>query len=487
MQTITSWLKINRTLTVVVGITALFVALLASGKVPLKSTAPKIMAMSLPRIALVAADSSTLANDVQSKLIATGRFSQVDVIDAHSTTPTVEQLRAYKSVLVWSDSAFADASTLGNNLANYVDGGGGVVIAVFANFSFVLNQVGGRFASEDYFAIEPAGQTSGTELTLGTIYEPASPLMNGVTTFDGGTSSYHINTGTLNTNGVRVADWSNGQPLIARRTINKVQRADLNFFPPSSDVSPDFWVASTDGVKVMANALEFVGLSSCDSAPAGMVSWWKAEGDANDSQDSNNGTLQSGVTFAAGEVGQAFSFDGTGGVRVPDANNLEVTTEFTLDAWVNAADLSDLPLIFSKFVGGNGSYELELDDDGRVRSNVSGDGTSYDSLISGPGVVTTGPWYHVATTFNNGDWKIYVNGVQVASKTSSITSAFAGTANLLIGRDVGTTHIMNGLIDEAEVFNRALTGAEILRIYNSSCTGKCPCTTPPDNMVSWWR
>src|SRR5438445_7463232 len=193
MKLITSWLRINRTLTVVIGITALFVALLASGKAPLKSTAPNIMAMSLPKVALVAADSSTFFNDVQSKLIATGRFSQVDVIDAHSTTPTVEQLRAYKSVLVWSDSAFADASTLGNNLADYVDGGGGVVIAVFANFSFVLNQVGGRFASEDYFAIEPAGLASGTELTLGTIYEPASPLMNGVTTFDGGTSYYHIN------------------------------------------------------------------------------------------------------------------------------------------------------------------------------------------------------------------------------------------------------------------------------------------------------
>ena len=92
MKLITSWLKFNRPLTVVVGITALFVALLASGKVPLKSTAPKIMAMSLPSIALVAADSSTFVNDAQSKLIATGRFSQVDVIDAHSTTPTVEQL-----------------------------------------------------------------------------------------------------------------------------------------------------------------------------------------------------------------------------------------------------------------------------------------------------------------------------------------------------------------------------------------------------------
>src|SRR2546421_12601320 len=484
MKLLSSWLKINRTLTVVLGITALFVALLASGKTPLKSTAPKIMAMSLPKIALVAADNPSFVSEVQGKLIATGRFSQVDIIGASSTTPTVNQLRAYKSVLVWSDSGFANATALGNNLADYVDGGGGVVIAVFTDAIVPLS---GRFVSDDYYVLEPTSDAIGGQLTLGTIYEPSSPLMAGVTSFDGGSSSFRDGTPILNANAVRVADWSDGEPLIARRTINGNRRVDLNFFPPSSDSQNGFWVSSTDGVKIMANALEFVGLASCDSAPAGMVSWWKAEGNANDSQDSNNGTVQSGVTFATGEVGQAFSFDGSGGVLVPDANNLDVTTQFTLDAWVNAADLSSLPLVFSKFVGGNGSYELELYDDGSVRSNVSGDGTSYDSLFSGPGVVTTGSWYHVATTFNGGDWKIYVNGVQVASKTSTVTSIFAGTADLFIGRDVGTTHIMNGLIDEAEIFNRALSAIEVARLYNAGSLGKCPCTPAPDGMISWWK
>src|SRR5438105_9015030 len=130
MQTVTSWLKINRTLIVLVGITALFVALLAAGKAPLKPTSPKIMAMSLPKIALVTADNGSWVSEVQSKLVATGRFGQVDIIDAGSTTPTLAQLLAYKSVFVWSDTSFADPTALGNNLADYVDGGGGVVIAV---------------------------------------------------------------------------------------------------------------------------------------------------------------------------------------------------------------------------------------------------------------------------------------------------------------------------------------------------------------------
>src|SRR3954454_4053485 len=137
MKLITSWLKINRTLGAAVATTAMFCALLALGKAPsLNSTAhaaakqivPKIVTPSLPKIALVTADSPTWVAEVQSKLVATGRFTQVDTIDAGSTTPTLAQLLAYKSVLVWADSGFSDSTTLGNNLADYVDAGGGVVI-----------------------------------------------------------------------------------------------------------------------------------------------------------------------------------------------------------------------------------------------------------------------------------------------------------------------------------------------------------------------
>ena len=49
---------------------------------------------------------------------------------------------------------------------------------------------------------------------------------------------------------------------------------------------------------------------TCTPPPPNMVSWWPGEGNANDIQGSNNGTLVNGVTFAQGKVGQAFSFDG---------------------------------------------------------------------------------------------------------------------------------------------------------------------------------
>ena len=73
----------------------------------------------------------------------------------------------------------------------------------------------------------------------------------------------------------------------------------------------------------------------CVAPPSGLVSWWPGDGNANDIRGGNNGTLQGGVTFAAGKVEQAFSFDGVDDfISIPVAANLGMTSAYTFDAWV---------------------------------------------------------------------------------------------------------------------------------------------------------
>lgn len=203
-------------------------------------------------------------DDVQAKLLSTGFFSAVDIYNISSVTPSLAQLMAYDSALVYSDIlGYADSAALGDNLADYVDAGGGVVLGVFANASIAF---GGRFASDGYWGIIPTGQSAGPQLTLGTILEPGSPLVEGVLAFDGGTSSYRSN-GPLDPGAVVVAEWSNGDPLIVRRTIGGVPRVDLNFFPPSSDERSNFWNSSTDGARLMANALVYTAAGKVEVVP----------------------------------------------------------------------------------------------------------------------------------------------------------------------------------------------------------------------------
>ena len=86
----------------------------------------------------------------------------------------------------------------------------------------------------------------------------------------------------------------------------------------------------------------FRGLSAnCVSPPADLVSWWAAEGNANDRTDGNNGLLRGNLSFTAGKVGQAFSFNGTDAdVRVPASASLNVglAEGFTIETWINPAD-----------------------------------------------------------------------------------------------------------------------------------------------------
>src|SRR2546430_14268349 len=65
------------------------------------------------------------------------------------------------------------------------------------------------------------------------------------------------------------------------------------------------------------------------------------------------------------------------------------------------------------------------------------------------------------------------------------TIADSGAPFAIGGRSGGL--LFSGLIDEVEVFNRALTPAEIEKIYVADSAGKCrTCSAPPSGMLGWW-
>ena len=82
--------------------------------------------------------------------------------------------------------------------------------------------------------------------------------------------------------------------------------------------------------------------ASCAAPPTGLVDWWRAEGNANDSVGTINGTLYNGTTFAGGEVGQAFSFNGTNNSvtnATPGITN--ILDSYTMEFWAFPAAARD--------------------------------------------------------------------------------------------------------------------------------------------------
>jgi hypothetical protein len=205
---------------------------------------------------------SSYESDVHNKLVALGMFGAVDEFDCQTGTPTAAQLASYDSVLVYSDFGFADPVTLGNRLADFVDAGGGVVEAVFANN---VVPVTGRFESQGYEAMTGSNFSSGVPLTMG-IDDPAHPIMAGVVSFNAGSASYNTSNAAVQVGGSRIAHYTqNNLPLVATLETKPGRTVGLNFYPPSSTIRADFWNAGTDGDLLMGNSLDWAGQGDEDS------------------------------------------------------------------------------------------------------------------------------------------------------------------------------------------------------------------------------
>jgi hypothetical protein len=222
----------------------------------------------------------------------------------------------------------------------------------------------------------------------------------------------------------------------------------------------------------------------CAPVSAGLVSWWSGEGDANDNIGTNNGTLVGGASYAPGEVGQAFLFDGSSGyVSIPDSPSLDsFTTNITIELWLKVNQTSanaDWRGIVSK---GNTAWELV---------GTSGSGTLTFTAVSGVDLIgfrsiNDEQWHHVAAVYDGTNMYLYVDGTLDAS-TPATGMIPQNNYPLSLGEDPDgpLPYYFNGLIDEVSLYNRALSAPEIQSIYLAGGNGKCPVplaiTTQPTN------
>ena len=240
----------------------------------------------------------------------------------------------------------------------------------------------------------------------------------------------------------------------------------------------------------------------CVPVSPGLVAWWPGEGDANDLAGTNNGALLGGATAsAAGEVGQAFSFDGTNSfVQIPDSPQLD-PTNLTVEAWVlfsaldSAGAGGSLPgqqyIVFKQnslndYHEGYNLTKTRTDGGDAfsfIVSSASGDVLALQSVT----LVTTGVWYHVAGVRGSDFTQLYVNG-QLESQTNVSFPQDYGTNDLFFGSSGQSDwdHKFAGTLDEVSLYNRALTASEIASIYAADASGKCQeaaVTAPPQSQT----
>ena len=221
----------------------------------------------------------------------------------------------------------------------------------------------------------------------------------------------------------------------------------------------------------------------CTTAPAGLVSWWRAEGSAADALGVNDGTLQNGAGFGTGEAGRAFDLNGTSQyVDVPSSATLNPTGSISVEAWIypRLPVKSAAPIIkkAGEASGTQDGYALELSGTTGVRFAVylsGGRGWTFSSTAA----LRTNQWSHLVGVFNGTNLSLYLNGAPVGTPTAAAGQIVPSGNHLQIGHDPYiSSRYFNGLIDEASVYNAALSAAQVQALFNADGAGKCSDVAP---------
>jgi hypothetical protein len=176
------------------------------------------------------------------------------------------------------------------------------------------------------------------------------------------------------------------------------------------------------------------------------------------SGNENDGTIE-GATWARGRYGAALHFDGVNDkVTIPDSNDLDLTEEFTLEAWIKPDEAMEWAAIISKEDGAKvPAYLLDSHAWGGPFGFVW-DEEENEEAVGTETSVTPHSWSHLALTYDGAKLRIYLEGELVGTDTGLDPKATTGA--LVIGDNVFEDPF-KGRIDEIRIYDRALDAGEV--------------------------
>ena len=193
----------------------------------------------------------------------------------------------------------------------------------------------------------------------------------------------------------------------------------------------------------------------------------------------HTGTLSGPTRSTLGKFGRALSFDGVNDwVTVADANDLDVTTTMTVEAWVfPTATTNAWRTTLAKEQSSGLSYAMMANSSsGRPFGVID---TGGEQLAQGPAGLPVNAWSHLTATYDGSALRLYVNGTLVTT-TPAIGSIIASGSPLRFGGNSGLGEWFQGRLDDIRIYNRTLSASEIQTDMNTPAGQPAPTdTTPP--------
>jgi len=217
--------------------------------------------------------------------------------------------------------------------------------------------------------------------------------------------------------------------------------------------------------------------TAVNSASLALVAHWQFDETSGTSVTDSSGGKHDGKLLgavrSAGKFGGAIECQQDALVEVPHTVTLDDFKDgLTVSAWVKRdADAMWNMILSREIKEGTSEYFGLAVVKNKALFSVDGDGAHYQSIRSDEDM-PVGEWIHLAGTYDNQEFQLYVNGRLVKSAPYTVPFQFADTNPLIIGGNTNTqgkkwVDCFHGLIDEVRLFHRGLSGQEILALYEA--------------------
>jgi len=204
----------------------------------------------------------------------------------------------------------------------------------------------------------------------------------------------------------------------------------------------------------------------------GLVSFWTfdevdIDGDTvKDIVGDNDGTMIGDPKVVAGIINQALELDGSSYVDCGGDESLNLTDALTIEVWIkpNVAGEGGVnagPLC-KAVAGGNWNWQLRYNAPGGFMGfQFNAGGAKWMSVQE---ELEPDEWHHIMGTFDGSDAVCYLNGEE--KESISMPSITDSLDTFFIGQD-GWVNVFDGVVDEARMYNRALSENEVKQNYES--------------------
>lgn len=172
------------------------------------------------------------------------------------------------------------------------------------------------------------------------------------------------------------------------------------------------------------------------------------------------------VQVSMGDDCTAIDFDGVDD-NISFEDNFNFSSAFSIELWVKPSSITGTQSILSKRDTDDltTGYDLKL-----VNSTLSFNWNNSGTIAS-PYALGTSRWYHVAVTFDNTNYRLYIDGIEVniasgVTPTSNNFDCIAGAMHQSTTSPYYPVNYFQGWLDELRIWNTDLTSSQIKQMMN---------------------